>query len=96
MNICMIGSGYVGLVSGTCFADFGHNVVCVDNNKEKIDRLNAGVVPIYEIGLEDLIKRNTKEKRLSFSTNLKAAIDSSLVVFINEASQGNFKRCKVF
>lgn len=82
MNICVIGTGYVGLVSGTCLADFGHNVICVDNNKQKIEQLNQGKVPIYEIGLEDLIKRNTKEKRLSFSTNLTEAVEGALVIFI--------------
>lgn len=82
MNICVIGTGYVGLVSGTCFADFGHNVICVDNNQEKINKLTHGVVPIYEIGLEDLIKRNVKENRLHFTTDLQSAIKNSLVVFI--------------
>ncbi|MBU4305506.1 MAG: UDP-glucose/GDP-mannose dehydrogenase family protein [Candidatus Omnitrophica bacterium] len=82
MNICVIGTGYVGLVSGTCFADFGHTVICVDNNQEKIDRLNKGDVPIYEIGLDDLIRRNTKEKRLVFTTDLKKAVEGSLVIFI--------------
>ncbi len=81
MNICVVGTGYVGLVTGTCLADFGHTVICVDNDKEKIDCLNKGGVPIYEIGLDDLIKRNTKEKRLSFTTNLKEAVRNSLVIF---------------
>ena len=81
MNICVVGTGYVGLVTGTCLADFGHTVICVDNNKEKIDCLNRGEVPIYEIGLEDLIRRNTKEKRLSFTTSLKEGVENSLVIF---------------
>lgn len=82
MNICVVGVGYVGLVVGTCLADFGHNVVCVDNNKQKIDNLIKGISPIYELGLEELIHRNTKEKRLSFTTDLKAGIQSSLAVYI--------------
>ncbi len=81
MNICVVGTGYVGLVTGTCLADFGHNVICVDNNKEKVDALNSGKVPIYEIGLDDLIKRNTKENRLSFTTDLAYAVKQSLVIF---------------
>lgn len=82
MNICIIGTGYVGLVTGTCLADFGHTVVCVDKDKTKIDRLNNGEVPIYEIGLDDLIKRNVKERRLSFTTNLAKAVEGSIAVFI--------------
>ncbi|MBU1862050.1 MAG: UDP-glucose/GDP-mannose dehydrogenase family protein [Candidatus Omnitrophica bacterium] len=82
MNICVIGTGYVGLVTGTCLADFGHIVTCVDNNEEKIDSLNRGEIPIYEIGLDDLIKRNTKENRLFFTTDLKKAVEPSLVVII--------------
>lgn len=82
MNICIIGTGYVGLVSGTCLADFGHNVCCVDNNQEKVDMLNNGGVPIYELGLDDLIRRNTKEGRLTFSSDLKKAVEQALVIFI--------------
>ena len=82
MNICIIGTGYVGLVTGSCLADFGHTVVCVDNNPEKIDILNNGGVPIYEIGLEELIRRNVKEGRLSFTTDLKSAVEQSIAVFI--------------
>ncbi|MFH1094308.1 MAG: UDP-glucose/GDP-mannose dehydrogenase family protein [Candidatus Omnitrophota bacterium] len=82
MNICVVGVGYVGLVAGTCLADFGHNVVCVDNNKQKIDNLNKGISPIYELGLEELIHRNVKEKRLSFTTDLKQGIQSCLAVYI--------------
>ena len=59
MKICMIGTGYVGLVSGTCFADIGHTVYCVDNNKDKIEKLNYGESPIYEPGLDELIKENS-------------------------------------
>ncbi len=82
MNICVVGVGYVGLVVGTCLADFGHNVVCVDKNRQKIDSLNKGISPIYELGLEELIHRNTKEKRLSFTADLKEGIQSSLAVYI--------------
>lgn len=82
MNICMVGTGYVGLVAGTCLADFGMNVTCVDIDKDKIDRLNRGEVPIYEIGLSELIGRNVKLERLRFSTDLAEAVDRSLVVFL--------------
>ena len=70
MKICMIGTGYVGLVSGTCFADIGHTVYCVDNNKDKIEKLNHGESPIYEPGLDELIRVNSKAKRLFFTSNL--------------------------
>ena len=66
MKICMIGSGYVGLVSGACFSDLGNTVICVDNNKEIIDKLNNGIVPIYEPGLQDLIDINKKKKDFFF------------------------------
>ncbi len=82
MNIAVIGSGYVGLVSGGCFADLGNNVVCVDIDEKKIKMLNEGKVPIYEPGLEELIKKNMKEERLSFTTNLDAAVNSSELIFI--------------
>ncbi len=82
MNICVIGAGYVGLVTGTCLADFGHQVVCVDINEEKINNLKKGVMPIYELGLEELVRRNTKEGRLSFTSDLKEGIRSSLAIYI--------------
>ncbi|MFZ3064460.1 MAG: UDP-glucose/GDP-mannose dehydrogenase family protein [Nitrospirota bacterium] len=82
MNICVIGTGYVGLVTGTCFAEFGVNVVCVDKDKNKIDKLNNGAIPIYEPGLEELVKKNVKDGRLSFTTDIDKAINNSLVVFI--------------
>jgi UDPglucose 6-dehydrogenase len=78
----MVGAGYVGLVSGACFADFGHEVVCVDSDPSKIERLNAGVMPIYEPGLDELVKRNAAEGRLSFATSLKNAVAGGEAVFI--------------
>ena len=82
MKICIIGTGYVGLVSGTCFAELGNNVICVDINKEKIAKLNNGNVPIYEPGLEELILKNCKQKRLKFSTDLSSSIKKSDIIFI--------------
>ena len=82
MKLCMIGTGYVGLVSGTCFADIGNHVICVDKDKNKIKRLNSGVSPIYEPGLNELIKKNYLAKRLSFSTDIKKSISSSDIIFI--------------
>ena len=82
MNICVIGSGYVGLVTGACFAEFGVQVVCVDKDEGKIEGLQNGVIPIYEPGLDDLVARNMREGRLSFSTDTAAAVRGALVVFI--------------
>ena len=82
MKIAMIGSGYVGLVSGACFADFGHDVVCVDKDASKIDRLSANIMPIYEPGLEALVKSNVAAGRLTFSTNLGASVKGCDAVFI--------------
>ena len=82
MKICMIGTGYVGLVSGVCFADIGNTVWCVDKNKIKIDQLNKNTIPIYEPGLEELVKKNYKSGRLKFTTNLELAVKSSEIVFI--------------
>ena len=78
----MIGTGYVGLVSGTCFADIGHEVVCVDRDINKIKKLNLGISPIYEPGLDELIKKNYLAKRLSFTTDIKKAINNSDIIFI--------------
>ena len=82
MKLCMIGTGYVGLVSGVCFSDLGNTVYCVDNNKNKIDLLNDGKVPIFEPGLEEILKKNYKEKRLIFTTDLKKAVLNSDIIFI--------------
>jgi UDPglucose 6-dehydrogenase len=82
MNIAIIGSGYVGLVTGTCFAEVGHQVICVDNDVKKIERLRRGEIPIYEPGLEELIRKNVELKRLQFTDSIKEGVDKSLVVFI--------------
>lgn len=82
MNICVIGTGYVGLVTGTCFADFGVNVSCVDKDVAKIEMLKRGEIPIYEPGLKELVDKNINEKRLQFTTDLSEAIKKSLVIFI--------------
>ena len=82
MNITMIGAGYVGLVSGACFADFGHNVVCVDLDARKVDALRSGVMPIYEPGLEALVRTNAEANRLSFPTDLAASVADADAVFI--------------
>jgi UDPglucose 6-dehydrogenase len=82
MHIAVIGSGYVGLVTGACFAEFGVDVTCVDVDKEKIARLSEGIIPIYEPGLEQLIAKNTQAARLHFTTDLKAAVEQALVIFL--------------
>ncbi|MEN9856278.1 MAG: hypothetical protein RLZZ157_1404 [Pseudomonadota bacterium] len=82
MRVTMIGSGYVGLVSGACFADFGHDVVCIDKDQGKIDRLNQGIMPIFEPGLKDLVASNVAAGRLSFATDLTEAVQQADAVFI--------------
>ena len=82
MELCIIGSGYVGLVSGACFAEIGHTVVCVDNDQRKVDMLQRGEIPIYEPGLEDLVHRNVAAKRLRFTNSIADGVDHSQVVFI--------------
>ena len=82
MKLCMIGTGYVGLVSGVCFSDVGNKVYCVDKDKKKIDLLNNGKIPIYEPGLEEILKKNYKQKRLIFTSDLKKAVDNSDIIFI--------------
>ncbi|EDZ59898.1 UDPglucose 6-dehydrogenase [Candidatus Pelagibacter sp. HTCC7211] len=82
MKLCMIGTGYVGLVSGVCFSDLGNIVYCVDKDKKKIDLLNNGIVPIYEPGLEEILKKNYMQKRLIFTSDLKKAVKNSDIIFI--------------
>jgi UDPglucose 6-dehydrogenase len=82
MKLCMIGTGYVGLVSGTCFADIGHTVYCVDKNKDIINKLNSGKTTIYEPGLSELIKENHRSKRLFFTSNMYEALNKSDIIFI--------------
>jgi UDPglucose 6-dehydrogenase len=82
MNICVIGTGYVGLVTGSCFAEFGLNVTCVDNDEQKIALLQKGTSPIFEPGLEEMVKRNLREGRLVFTTEIDKAVEKSLVIFI--------------
>jgi len=82
MKLCMIGTGYVGLVSGVCFSDLGNDVICVDKDNNKISNLKNGKIPIYEPGLEELVKKNIKNNRLNFSTNLKESVRKSDIVFI--------------
>ncbi|MGY4688896.1 UDP-glucose dehydrogenase family protein [Salibacterium sp. K-3] len=82
MNVAVIGTGYVGLVSGTCFADLGNQVICVDNIQEKVDRLNENKIPIYEPGLEELVRKNKAEDRLTFTTDIGRAVRHSDIILI--------------
>lgn len=82
MKISVVGTGYVGLVAGTCFADSGNEVICVDIDKRKIEQLNSGEIPIYEPGLEEMVKNNMQEERLSFTTDIKSAVEKSQILFI--------------
>ena len=82
MKIAMIGTGYVGLVTGTCFAEFGHHVTCVDKLEEKIKTLKDGEIPIYEPGLDVMVAKNAKEGRLRFTTDLTEAVPDAEAVFI--------------
>ena len=81
MKIAIVGTGYVGLVTGTCFAEIGVEVVCVDTNSQKIESLNKGVIPIYESGLEEMVVRNAKAGRLSFTTSLESCLNEVDAVF---------------
>ena len=82
MKIAVVGSGYVGLVAGTCLADAGNDVICVDVDQSKIDKLNTGEIPIYEPGLEEMLNRNVKQERLTFTTSIKSAVEKSLIIMI--------------
>lgn len=81
MKIAIVGTGYVGLVSGTCFAEIGVDVTCIDTNSEKIESLQKGIIPIYENGLEEMVLRNMKAKRLKFTTSLESCLDDVEVIF---------------
>src|SRR5687767_1073707 len=82
MHVAVIGSGYVGLVTGTCFAEFGVDVTCVDVDQDKIARLSDGIIPIYEPGLEQLVAKNVQAGRLQFTTDMKSAVEQALVIFL--------------
>src|SRR5947207_13361392 len=82
MDLSIIGSGYVGFVYGACFADVGHNVICVDNDLEKIEALQAGKVPIYEPGLEEVIHRNVSAHRLRFTSSIREGVEKAQIIFI--------------
>ena len=82
MKICIIGTGYVGLVTGACLAEIGHEVICVDNAPEKIKMLNSGQMPIYEPGLEELVKKNALAGRLKFTSSTKDGVERSDIIFI--------------
>ena len=81
MKISVIGTGYVGLVSGVCFSDLGYDVTCVDNDEKKIKDLKNGFIPIYEPGLDELVKKNFKSRRLKFTSDLKYAVRNSNIIF---------------
>ena len=82
MKLCMIGTGYVGLVSGACFSDLGNSVICVDKDTKKIDNLKKGIMPIYEPGLDELVKKNHTLGKLKFTSNLKESVLKSDIIFI--------------
>ena len=82
MKVCVVGIGYVGLVTAGCLAEAGNHVICIDNDGKKIDGLKKGVIPIYEPGLSEIVQRNEKVKRLEFTTDLKYGVDNSLIIFL--------------
>ena len=88
MRIAMIGTGYVGLVSGACLSEFGHDVVCIDKDKAKIEALRAGKIPIFEPGLDEVVAANVKAGRLSFDTGLERAVGAADAVFIAVGTPG--------
>ncbi|MCA9639024.1 MAG: UDP-glucose/GDP-mannose dehydrogenase family protein, partial [Myxococcales bacterium] len=88
MNVCVVGSGYVGLVTGTCLAEAGNTVHCVDKEQEKIDALLRGEVPIYEPGLGEMIQRNVASRRLTFSTDIAGAVGAAEIVFLTVGTPG--------
>ena len=97
MKICIIGTGYVGLVSGACFSDLGNFVWCVDNNKQKIDMLNNGEIPIYEPGLNEIVKKNYLSGRLKFTVDLSKAVKFSDIVFVCVGTPTSRKnKCRLF
>ena len=91
MKICMIGTGYVGLVSGACFADLGNNVICVDNNVKKILTLNNGKIPFFEPGLHEIVSKNFSSGRIKFTSNLEMAVKNSDIIFICVGTPTNKK-----
>ncbi len=93
MKICCVGCGYVGLVAATCLADMGNDVMCIDVDKNKINNLKKGIIPIYEPGLKDMLDRNAREKRISFSTNIKDGIQKSDVIFIAVGTPPDANNC---
>lgn len=93
MRICCVGVGYVGLVAGTCLSDMGNDVICVDIDEKKINNLKKGIIPIYEPGLKDMLDRNSREKRLTFSTNLKEGVQDSEIIFIAVGTPPDKENC---